>query len=167
MNGEKGHRRLDWAFAQEDCDSTAKLLLVCMAKLGNRNGTCFMRISRLAKMVCASVKTVQRAIRRLLAAGLIFEIRPKGAAGRRAKTYAFGCDGAPEPIGQTVPSIRDKLSSEKRQNGGQNPLNHKNRIARPTSRSHPAGISRGGEAKPIGAVIEALAVDIHGSKGVV
>lgn len=165
MSAEQGHRRLDWAFDQEDCDSTAKLLLVCMAKLGNRNGTCFMRISRLAEMVCASVKTVQRAIRRLLAARLIFEVRPKGAAGRRTKTYSFGCDGAPKQTGQTVPSHGDKLSSGKRQNDAQNPLNHKNRIARRTPGSRPAGIDSGGEAKPIGAVIESLAVGIQVPKG--
>lgn len=154
IGSEKGHRRLDWAFAQQDCDSTSKLLLICMAKVGNGRGTCYMRVSRLAEMMCASVKTVHRAIRRLQSAGLIFEVRPKGVIRRRTKTYSFACDGVPGPREQVVPSLRDKSSLGRGQNDRQNLKNHKEGIGRASRAAYREGGKGRSIATPIGAILE-------------
>ena len=156
VSGERGHRRLDWAFEQEGCDTSAKFLLICMARLGNRDGTCFMSVARLAKMMRASVKTVQRCIKRLIRAGLIYDISST-KRGRQTRTYAFGCDGpmTPTTVGQNDADQGDKKSLRKGQIDGQNLLNHKKGIEPSAETATAFRSHRHGEARPIGAVLPA------------
>lgn len=121
MTKAQPYRRLDWAFGQTDCRGSAKYLLICMAKLGNGKGTCFMSEEGLAGMLGVSVKTVQRGIRKLLASKLIFDVSDQHAY-RVTKTYAFGCDGKPntQARGQIGRNLPVKMASPPGQKVAQN-----------------------------------------------
>lgn len=56
------YRILDQAFAVRDISAPAKLLLLNMAKLGNRSGEVFICQEKLAAMSSCSVRTTRRSL---------------------------------------------------------------------------------------------------------
>lgn len=87
-----------------------------MAKLGNGKGSCFMSEEGLARMLGVSVKTIQRALRKLLAGKLIFDVSTQHSY-RATKTYSFACDG--EPNAQVFGQIGGKMRVKKAPSPGQ------------------------------------------------
>lgn len=116
-------RILDRAFATQGIPSSAKLLLLNMAKLGNGTGQCFASQQRLAEMCCCDKRTVRRALSHLLAEGLIKEIpNPK----RATKRYLLNFHRWGLPRGQDARTGGRKRPHTRGQIDRQNhDLNHK------------------------------------------
>lgn len=72
-----GTSPLDRAFAVLGLSGSVKLVLICMAKVGNQTGQCFASQEYLATICGCSVRTVRRAQSFLLSAGLIMRL-PRG-----------------------------------------------------------------------------------------
>lgn len=69
-----------------------KMVLVVMARRGNKSGICFMSQKSIAYEANCSVKSVERAIKELVGRGLIFE-RKNARRSRRTKTYRLCISG--------------------------------------------------------------------------
>ncbi|MBU0823822.1 MAG: hypothetical protein KKB78_05245 [Alphaproteobacteria bacterium] len=102
-----------------------------------------------------SVKTVQRGIRGLLEEKLIYDISSLHPH-RRARTYAFACDGVPQQFDGRQNVFRHRVKTDRQigQNDGENLLNQKKGITLAcANRSAPC--FRGREGQSIGSILSA------------
>lgn len=79
-------RYLDWALDIQVGSPRTKLVLIVMARRGNRSGYCFMSQKSIAHEANCSIKSVERAIKELKGRDLLMEIKEVHRS-RRTKTY--------------------------------------------------------------------------------
>lgn len=99
-------KALTWAFEQVTELPVDKLVLLALADYAGHDGTCFPGQEALAKRALCSTDTVQRAIRRLMADGLLTKQRRYSAMGHRTS------DGYTLEVGTTSSGLSRKLRPE-------------------------------------------------------
>ncbi len=108
---------LNWALDQELNSSSAKLVLVVMARRGNFSRVCFMSQGQIAKEACCSISTVGRHIRELKKLGFIREITVPNRM-RCTRHYQFCLVGS--DYGQNTIDHKSNCPASAGQNDRQN-----------------------------------------------
>lgn len=99
---------LDWALKAECDTATQKMVLVVMARRGDRSGECYMAYRTIAEEARCAERTVIRIIPELIRQGWIDPI--PGRQRRATKTYRLCVDGPPvrQVVRQVVTACRPK-----------------------------------------------------------
>ncbi len=98
---------LRWALDVECNSATEKMILVVMARVGNRSGECYMAYHKIARMACCNERTVIRTIPKLEQQGLIGRMDHPSSK-RATITYRLYVDGPPvrQLVTQAVTACR-------------------------------------------------------------
>lgn len=99
-------KALTWAFEQVTELPVDKLVLLALADFAGHDGTCFPSQEAIAKRALCSTDTVQRAIRRLIADGMLTKHRRYSAMGHRTS------DGYCLEVTATSSGLNRKMRSE-------------------------------------------------------
>lgn len=117
-NGKRGPRILDLAFEVDFLRSREKILLIFMARYGNKSGLCYASQDRLAHDCGCDRSTICRALRKLRSLGLVTPIDdPK----RHTITYRLNCGKWRSPMPQIASSDASNCGSDLWQIATQNP----------------------------------------------
>lgn len=100
---------ITWAWEQDAASATDRLILIAIADFCDENYQCFPSQKKLAERALCSTDTVQRSLRRLEAAGLLY---------RQGRGRTFGGGGRTSDLITLAieVSVTDKLSRSERHN---------------------------------------------------
>lgn len=85
-------KAMAWALDQVTEQPVDKLVLIALGNFADDANTCFPSRKTLAQIAMCSVDTVDRAIKRLEAAGMVSKGEREGARGQTSNVYTLSCD---------------------------------------------------------------------------